>query len=137
MQEEFQGQCGFCGVYATVAFAFLNYMHHTRPDPITKRISAVPPSKWRDVSYICLPIYLLELSSKPPRGGAGEWECIILDDDGSPMCNLRYTRRRTYICFRAPFSGTIFILTLLRPKYSSHLSSRSRVRDPDSWPLDR
>ena len=24
-----------------------------RPDPITKRISAVPPFKWRDVSNIC------------------------------------------------------------------------------------
>ena len=44
-------------------FAFLHYIHHTRPDPITKRISAVPPSKWRDGSYICLPIYLLKFSA--------------------------------------------------------------------------
>ena len=34
-------------------FAFLHYIQHTRPDPITKRISAVPSSKWRDWSYIC------------------------------------------------------------------------------------
>jgi len=47
----------------SIFFAFLHCIHHTRPDPITKRISAVPPSKWRDVSYICLPIDLLELSS--------------------------------------------------------------------------
>ena len=42
---------------------FCIYISHTRPDPITKRVSAVPPSKWRDVSHICLPIYLLKLSS--------------------------------------------------------------------------
>ena len=35
-------------------FAFLHYIHHTRPDPITKRISAVPNYDWRDVSYICI-----------------------------------------------------------------------------------
>ena len=27
--------------------AFLHYIHHTRPDPITKRISTVPHYKWR------------------------------------------------------------------------------------------
>ena len=31
---------------------FCIYIRHTRPDPTTKRISAVPPSKWRDVSHI-------------------------------------------------------------------------------------
>ena len=51
-------------------FAFLHYIYHTRPDPITKRISAVPPSKWRDVSYICLPIDLLAflLTAEEGRG---------------------------------------------------------------------
>ena len=38
---------------------FYSYINHTRPDPITKRVSAVPPSKWRDASHICLPIDLL------------------------------------------------------------------------------
>ena len=53
-----------------IFFAFLHYIHHTRPDPITKRISAVPPSKWRDVSYICLPINLLTflLTAEEGRG---------------------------------------------------------------------
>ena len=39
--------CAMVGI-----FAFLHYIHHTRPNPITKRISAVPPYKWRDWSYI-------------------------------------------------------------------------------------
>ena len=34
-------------------FCFCSYIRHTRPEPITKRISAVPPFKWRDVSHIC------------------------------------------------------------------------------------
>ena len=44
---------------------FCIYMRHTRPDPITKRISAVPvpPFKWRDVTHIYLPINLLKLTS--------------------------------------------------------------------------
>ena len=33
-------------------FAFCSYIHHTRPDPITKRISAIPASKWWDVGHI-------------------------------------------------------------------------------------
>ena len=37
--------CSYC--------AGVNIGSHTRPDPITKRISVVPPSKWRDVSHIC------------------------------------------------------------------------------------
>ena len=67
---EFSGFAAKMGVKGAsksiLAAFFLNfciYILHTRPDPITKRISAVPPFKWRDVSYICLPIYLLELSS--------------------------------------------------------------------------
>ena len=51
--------CFLSGWHLAASFAssfflhFCIYIHHTRPDPITKRISAVPPSKWRDVSYIC------------------------------------------------------------------------------------
>mgnify|MGYP006888604766 CR=1 FL=1 len=44
-------------------FCFCSYIRHTRPDPVTKRISVVPNYDWRDVSHICLPIYLLKLSS--------------------------------------------------------------------------
>ena len=40
---------------------------HTRPHPITKRIYAVPPSKWRDVSHICLPIDLLSSGRQKKR----------------------------------------------------------------------
>ena len=49
---------------------FCIYIRHPRPDPITKRISAVPPSKWWDVSYICLPIDLLAflLTAEEGRG---------------------------------------------------------------------
>ena len=50
---------------------FFIYIRHTRPDPITKRISAVPPFKWRHVSHICLPIYLLKNIPLNRRGGQG------------------------------------------------------------------
>ena len=48
---------------STYFLHFCIYILHTRPDPITKRFSAVPPYKWRDANYICLPIYLLKFSS--------------------------------------------------------------------------
>ena len=55
---------------AAFFFAFLHYIYHTRPDPITKRISAVPHYEWRDWSYICLPIDLLTflLTAEEGRG---------------------------------------------------------------------
>ena len=43
----------FAVIYATRFFCFCSYISHTRPDPITKRISAVPNYDWRDVSHIC------------------------------------------------------------------------------------
>ena len=41
----------YIAAFAFAFFCFCSYISHTRPDPITKRISAVPPFKWRDVSH--------------------------------------------------------------------------------------
>ena len=59
-----------------IFFAFLHYIHHTRPDPITKRISAVPPYKWRDVSYICL--------TSEVRSAYSDGACIFIGPARAP-----------------------------------------------------
>ena len=58
-------------------FCICSYILHEHPNPITKRISAVPNCDWRGLSHTCRVVkpsylnYLLKIFPLNRRGGAG------------------------------------------------------------------